>query len=226
MDAQRFKELQDDDQREGSMDSAIRTVVRGERIDIHTGTPGIIKEWFPKTQSATVQIALKRLFIGHGWVNLPQCVEVPVQFPRGGKFVITFPVTAGDECWLAFGERAIDNWWHEGGVQEPSEPRLHDFSDAVAHLGFSSIGRVPAGIATDALEIRTLDGDTVIRVEEDVVILGRKEGAKLAAEGETLANEWRTALKNHVHPETGGTTAVSPGLADLPDPRCSKVKVT
>lgn len=224
MDADAFKNLQDDEQREDTAAGAMRSFVKGELVDVHTTMPGIIQSFDPATQTATVQPAIRRFFVAKGWVNLPPCMTVPVEFPRGGNFIVTFPVRKGDECELAFNERCIDAWWDRGGVQEPAEDRMHDLSDAVARLGVSSRGRVPANIATDALEIRTLNGDTVVRVEDDVVILGRTAGAEPAVKGDVLATIL-TAIAGHTHPETGGTTGVSATLAGLPDPRSSKVKV-
>jgi hypothetical protein len=224
MDPARAKELQDDEQREESPETAIRTMIEGELIDVHTSMPGIVKSFDAKTQTATVQPAIRRFFIGRGYVDLPQCVDVPVSFPRYGNFVITGPVSPGDEGELRFSERCIDNWWTTGGVQDPAEPRMHDLSDASFTPGISSKGRVPANIASDALEIRTLNGQTVIRLEAGAVILGSTTGAEPAVKGDVLDAILRT-IAAHTHPETGATTLVSPTLATLPDPRSTKVKV-
>jgi hypothetical protein len=228
MDAARFKELQDDEQREDSPDSGVRAVVENELVDVHTSTPGIIKSFDASKQTAVVQPAIRRLFIGKGFINLPQCVDVPVQFPRGGNFVITFPVASGDECLLTFGERAIDFWWDRGGVQEPAEPRMHDLSDAFAHLGFSSRGRVPGSISTDALEIRTLDGATVLRLDPDgSIYIGAKAGAQPIPLGDAL-HAILAAIKTHTHAVSGAVAAASVELA-APilnwDVRSSKGKV-
>jgi hypothetical protein len=98
MDPARAKELQDDEQREESPETAIRTMIEGELIDVHTSMPGIVKSFDAKTQTATVQPAIRRFFVGRGYVSLPQCVDVPVSFPRYGNFVITGPVSPGDEA--------------------------------------------------------------------------------------------------------------------------------
>ncbi len=154
-------------------EDASAAAARAERLETHTALPGIVQEFFPATQTVRVKPAIRRLWIDDGWKDLPECVDVPVQFPRAGNFVLTFPVAAGDECLIVFAERAIDNWWHAGGVQEPSEFRLHDLSDAFAILGFTSKPRTlnppPAG---DASELRTLDGTTVIRLKAGAVELG------------------------------------------------------
>jgi len=185
MDAARFKELQDDEQREDSPDAGVRAVVENELVDVHTSLPGIVKSFDAATQTATVQPAIRRFFVGKGYVNLPLCVDVPVQFPRYGNFVITGPVAAGDEGLLKFSERAIDNWWSAGGVQDPCEPRMHDLSDSFFEPGYSSNGRVPASISTDALELRTLNGQTVFRLEAAAAIVGQALGAEFAIKGQT-----------------------------------------
>jgi hypothetical protein len=153
----------------------MRSFIEAELIDVHTSLPGIIQSFDPAQQVATVQPAVKRFFVAGGWIDLPPCMTVPVQFPRGGGFIITFPIAKGDECLLVFNERCIDGWWDKGGSQQPPEDRRHDLSDAVAIPGISSRGRVPAGISTTALELRTLDGKTVLRIKPGLIELGGDE---------------------------------------------------
>lgn len=210
MDAERFKELQDDEQREDSPETALRTFIEAELVDVHTSLPGIVKSFDRTTQTATVQPAIRRFFVGRGFVNLPQCVDVPVQFMRYGNFVITGPVSPGDEGLLKFSARAIDNWWHAGGVQDPSEPRMHDLSDGFFEPGYSSKGRVPANIAGDAMELRTLDGSTVIRIEAGAVYVGAKAGAEPAPLG--------TALVAYLAKMAAAINAIVPLSVMPPDP--------
>lgn len=134
--------------------------------NLHTSIPGIIISFDPDNQSASVQPAIRRIFTEAGAVNLPPCVDVPVQFPSGGNFVLTFPVTTGDECILLFSERAIDFWWVNGGVQLPAEYRLHDLSDAMAIVGLRSNPRKLADFQTTGAELRTISRSTFIRLEE------------------------------------------------------------
>jgi hypothetical protein len=215
MNADAFARLQEDEQREDTPDAAMRSAIQNELIDVHTTLPGIIQDFDPATQTATVVPAVKRFFVQHGWVSLPPCMKVPVEFPRAGNFIITFPVKKGDECELAFNERCIDDWWDHGGIQERSDERMHDLSDAVARLGVSSRGRVPANIATDALEIRTLDGQTLIRVEDGVVIVGTTVGAEQAIKGETYRNAESTANAGLVQTFTSMAAACTGTLSPL-----------
>jgi hypothetical protein len=184
MDEKTGADLQRDREREDSPETAVRQIVEGYLVDLHTAMPGIVRSFDVETQTATVQPTLQRLFIGVGWRDLPPCVNVPVQFPGWGPYVMTFPVAADDECLLVFNERAIDFWWKQGGVQKPAERRLHDLSDAFALMGASSIPRaVPAFSATD-VEIRRRDGTgPKFVLNGDGAFVGGTAGAEAALMG-------------------------------------------
>lgn len=185
----RDAQIQRDQEWAGDLDESVREMVLGLVKDLHTSAPGIIKSYDPATQTATVQAAIKRVFVGDGAVALPLCVDVPVYFPGGGGFVHTFPVKPGDECLMVFAERCIDNWWDRGGVQEPFEVRFHDLSDAFALVGVRSRPRFLRNVATDASELRTEDGTTMFRLEKDAAYVGAKAGAQKAVMGEVYRTQ-------------------------------------
>lgn len=135
--------------------------------DLHTMLPGIIKEYDATKQTVTVQPALKRTFYGQDAVDLPLCTDVPVVFPAGGPLVMTFPITAEDECLIFFAERSIDKWWDSGGTQLPAEYRMHDLSDGFALVGVSSKPRFLQKVNTSAFELRTRDGKLVMQMTGD-----------------------------------------------------------
>jgi hypothetical protein len=189
---QREQELATDDE------DAARAAARAERLDIHTALPGIVKSFDRAALTVKVQPAIKRRWIDTGFEPLPECVNVPVQFPRFGNFIIIGPVAVGDEGLVHFAERAIDQWHAKGGVQE-AEFRLHDLSDGFFAPGYSSLPKAAevAGGAPDALEIRTLDGTTLLRVEAGKVYVGHT----LLAEPTLRASTYRlaeTALDNTI----------------------------
>ena len=75
----------------------------------------------------------------------------------GGGMFIEVPLAQGDEVLLTMSARAIDTWYANGGLQNPSEiGRMHDLSDAFALPGIRSKPRMP-GVAMDAnvFRIRT-----------------------------------------------------------------------
>jgi hypothetical protein len=98
------------------------------------------------------------------FVSLPVLVDVPVVWPSGGGFTMTFPIAAGDECLVVFSSRCIDGWWSLGGTQNPPEIRMHDLSDGFCLPGPKSVPNVIGGISTDSVQIRDNAGDTFVEV--------------------------------------------------------------
>lgn len=129
----------------------IKQGIENRLKDLHTSMPGIIESFDPLTQLASVQPAIKRIFVNRDEEkeilvpeNIGVLINVPVVFPRGGGFSLTFPVTKGDECLLVFCERSIDNWHETGEINRPAARRFHSLSDATAFVGMSSkVNKIP-----------------------------------------------------------------------------------
>lgn len=101
---------------------------------IHTALPGIVKSYDATTNKATIQPALNKAYKS-GPMPMPVLENVPILFPGGANFNITFPVNVGDYVLLIFMERSIDLWLSVGGQVTPDDPRKFDLSDAVAIPG-------------------------------------------------------------------------------------------
>lgn len=169
-DGKTTSQIQRDAQVSGGNDEAFAAQIEGMLKDLHTCLPGIIVSFDPVKQTAAVQPTIKRIFTERGAVNLPVCVDVPVAFPGGGDFFLTFPVKAGDECILLFSERAIDIWHEDGGTQPPAEYRLHDLSDGIALVGINSKpNQIPELNAAD-VELRTRTRDVRVTMKHDGTI--------------------------------------------------------
>ncbi len=169
-DGNQLGNVQRDQQLTATPEEAHSAQIEGRLKDLHTMLPGIIVSFDPETQTASVQPAIKRIFIDKGAVNLPMCVDVPVAFPGGGDFFLTFPVKPGDECILLFSERAIDNWHVSGNTAPPAEYRLHDLSDGIAIVGLNSQPRKIAGFNATDTELRDRNGQTHITMKPDGTI--------------------------------------------------------
>jgi len=142
--------------------------------DLHTAMPGIVESFDSVKQTASVKPAIKRVFITREGneemlvpAELPVLINVPVQFPRGGGFSLTFPIKKGDECLLVFAERSFDSWHKFGGVQDPSARRFHSLSDATAMVGLSSLPNKVPNYDPVNTQIKKDDGSAVISVNED-----------------------------------------------------------
>ena len=155
---------------------------------LRVALPGIIQSFNPDAVTCVVQPALKgQLSDTQGKshsVTLPLLVDVPVIFPRGGGVTLTFPVSAGDECLVVFGDRCIDFWWQNGGVQETIDPRQHDLSDAFAFVGPQSQAKKISGISLHAAQLRSDDGAAFVEVAAGHAITVNTPGTlKATAQG-------------------------------------------
>lgn len=162
---------------------AVEGHLDGRQAQIHTSMPGTIVSYNPQTMTATVQPALQVFHTKIDGTTEPVTMatisDVPVHFPGGGGHVLTFPVRQGDDCWLVFSERSIDNWFQHGGVQQPSDHRMHDINDPVCHVGVRSQPNVPNNVSQNTVQLRSDDGNTLIDID------GANGAIKLTAQNVT-----------------------------------------
>jgi len=130
----------------------IRTAFEDHSANLRVACPGVIQSYDENSQTVTVQPAIREKIRINGNISnedLPLLINVPVFFPSGGGYSLTFPIEAGDECLVVFADSCIDAWWQSGGVQNQMDKRRHDLSDGFAFVGFKSSGNaVPAGSGT------------------------------------------------------------------------------
>lgn len=185
--------------------------------DVHTSMPAIIESFDAATQLATVQPAIKRIFKTNDGETelltpspLPILINVPVQFPRGGGFSLTFPVAKGDECLLVFAERSIDNWHKNGGVQNPGAKRFHSLSDATAFVGISSlVNKIPSYDPTN-VQLKKDDGLVKLTLKANGDLDGDCVNANITATTKITATAPDIKLDGNV--EITGTLSVA-GIA-------------
>jgi len=88
-------------------------------------------------------------------VELPEFVEVPPIFMKGGSSYTAHPIAVGDYCLILITERCFDKWWNGQDFQRPLEMRMHDYSDGFALVGINNL----AGLISIP-EVITQIGDT------------------------------------------------------------------
>ena len=113
--------------------------IRSRLLDVHTALPGKIVKYDKATQLADVQLMIKRALLNdkNAVVNedLPILPDIPVAFPRGGDFFVSFPLAAGDHVMVIFQESSIDAWQSQGPTSLPVSPgdsRRHSLTGGVA----------------------------------------------------------------------------------------------
>ena len=167
-------------ERFGDSLEAVKAVVHGKQTTIWTSMPGIIVSFNAGAQTAVVQLAITATVENENAApsNMKIAVisDVPVEFPSGGGYTLTFPVAAGDECMVDFCARCIDSWWQSSGVQNPVSARIHDLSDAVCRVGVRSKPRAVGGISTSSVQLRSDDGGNYVEIAgSNVNIVGVAE---------------------------------------------------
>jgi hypothetical protein len=156
-----------------TLSTAIQTGIDNRLKDLHTAMPGIIQTFDPDTQLATVQPAIRRIFKSTDDESIETLtptdisilINVPVVYPGGGGFHLTFPVKKGDECLLVFCERSYDRWYNFSGVQNPGAKRFHALSDATAFVGITSRPNAIPSYDSDNVQLKKDDGSVAITLK-------------------------------------------------------------
>jgi hypothetical protein len=122
-------------------------------------------------QTVSVQPALKTLAQGETIASLLPIIEdVPVVFPGGGGFFVTFDILPGSYVLLVFAERSIESWADLGGIGDPQSTRKCDLSDAIAIPGLLPTPNVLAPpVDSLAVTIRNKTGTSYCKVTDTTV---------------------------------------------------------
>lgn len=153
-----------------SPDEALRRSLDNAAYKMRVAMPAQVVSWNPEQQTVVAQPLIREKIIDRTtgsiqWVQLPQLLDVPVCFPQAGNFVLTMPITVGDEVLLVFNDMSLDAWWSLGGQQNWIDRRRHDLSDAIAVVGINNTQRVIQNILADGTELRSKDGNTKVTVQ-------------------------------------------------------------
>lgn len=160
----------------GDFDTAFLAALEGWQSALWTALPGVVEAFDPSKMIVSVQPTIqaqRRTETGVlEWVTLPLLVDLPVVFPGGGGFQLTFPIQNGDEALVVFSSRCIDSWWDLGGVQVQAELRMHDLSDGFALVGVRSKPRALSPVVSlDGVELRNDANTARIRIGVDRNVL-------------------------------------------------------
>lgn len=148
----------------------LRTMQDSLQSNLWTALPGIVQKVNLGALTVEVQPAIQGVVMKPDgtkqYVNLPVLPDVPIIFPRGGGYSMTFPVAVGDECLVVFASRCIDSWWQSGGIQKPYEPRKHDLSDGFAIIGPYSQAKKISSVSAATVQVRSDDGSIFLEVDK------------------------------------------------------------
>lgn len=154
-------------ERIGDQEEQDRIAMDSRLAGLWTALPGIIQNFNASALTCIVQPAISgKIRSPEGTISdqqLPLLQDCPVVFPGGGGCILTFPLSAGDECLVVFASRCIDSWWQLGGVKGQAEFRMHDLSDGFVIPGPRSQPRKVT--ASSKTQLRTDSGTTYFEIE-------------------------------------------------------------
>lgn len=146
----------------------LRAAQQGWQANIWTALPAIVTSYDRTKQTCeclpTIQL---RQNVGGviSWLDFPPLVDVPVVFPGGGGYILTFPIAEGDEVLVVFASRCIDAWFASGNKSNrQNELRMHDPSDGFAIPGPRSIPNVLPDLSTTEVQLRSNDGTAEVTI--------------------------------------------------------------
>jgi hypothetical protein len=177
-----------------NLEDVIREAIDSYSLRVHTALPGVIKEWDPDTQTASVlpavQTAVRDLKGRHIFETLPLIYDVPVMFPRTLAGYMTFPIQVGDTGLLIFPELDPAQWRSSDPSAAPrsaGDQRRHGLSGAVF---------IP-GLYQGAYRITDFDPDNVVLASETFVKLGDATATQYPSLAD-LVDTQLTALKTAI----------------------------
>lgn len=140
------------------MTDLLNEVLRGAKVQINCIQVGIIKEFDPAKQLATIQIAMKQVAVAAPdgtkiLQDYPLLLECPVFTLSGGGSFISLPIAPGDSCLVLFNDRDIDQWSNTGAVVAPQTGRVHNMTDAFALVGVKPAAAPIGNYLADGIRI-------------------------------------------------------------------------
>lgn len=159
----------DRDQLLNDPETAFRVGLDGRQSTMWTAMPGIVISVNPVAMTVVVQVAIMGMVSDSTGNDIPTVIkplpDVPIVFPSGGGFALTFPIIPGDEGLVVFGSRCIDSWWQNSGIGIPMENRMHDLSDGFFIPGPKSQPNVLPSVSATAVQLRNKLGTTYVGID-------------------------------------------------------------
>lgn len=204
------------------LDEAIAAAIEAELYNLHTGLPAKVLRFDPSTQSCVVQPLIKRQAINDDemieQVAIPPIYNVPVIYPAGGGWSITWPLAVEDIVYLAFAQRSLDTFLETppGTPAAPMQPsdlvdtRKHSLTDAIAIPGLRPRVGAIAGISLTDLRIANTEGTVSIVLGADAVnitapVVNVNSGGAAASQHMVLGEALLAYLSTLVLPVVGAT---------------------
>jgi hypothetical protein len=198
-----------------SQTEVLEAILEGRIRDIHVALPGRVDSYDKDKQTADVTPMVRRRMPGpededNVFEDLPQLKSVPIVWPGGGDFFLTFPLAQGDTGQIIFNQWDPVGWRKSGNVSDPVDFRLHHPSHAAFHPGYRTMAKALSGLPTDAIALGKSGGLQVLIKAATMEVGGNSDAAALAAATKARLDKLQVAFDQHVHATAGSGPPVAP----------------
>ncbi len=125
-----------------TLDELIQLGIAAHMAEVHVAMPAVVRSY--DRAKGTVEVSLPvNPMVPDGSGNyvsdpLPVLGDVPIEWPRCGKFSITFPLEAGDTGMIVCCERNISAWRLTGQPSDCGDVGMHTLDGAVFRPGLAA----------------------------------------------------------------------------------------
>ena len=198
--------------------------------EMHTASVGRVVSYNAALQRADIEVVITRpLTNALGEVlyeELGTMAQIPVLFPRCGKFSITFPLEKGDTVLLVYLENSIGEWRTGTEIADPADTGRHSARYPVAIPGiFPDTKPSPNAVASpEDLVVGAATGVSKMIVKPSEILLGFGATVPIAMSNKTDAailalqaklDSFIAAYNTHTHTVTAipvtNATPAGPG---------------
>mgnify|MGYP000963290309 CR=1 FL=1 len=176
-----------------TLDELIQLALDARLAEVHTSMPAVVESY--DRAAGTVKVTLpvnKAVPDGSGnFVSepYPQLADIPIDWPRCGKYSITFPLEKGDTGVLVFCMRNIGPWRTTGAQGDPGDVGMHTLDGAVFRPGLSPDSKPPSTADASNMVIgSTTDGKGRIELKPAGINLGAGASKGVVREGDKIGH--------------------------------------
>lgn len=152
----------------GSLLGMAQELLRKHLMSVDDMLPARVISYDRATNRAQVVPMIRILTTDNRQIERAQIASVPVMWPGGGGFIITFPLNPGDLGWIKANDRDISLFLQTFKTNAPNSFRLHTFQDAV-FMPHPMTGYTIAGEDAGNAVIQSLDGSVKVSLGADSV---------------------------------------------------------
>lgn len=174
----------------------IRQTIERQLSQIHIAMPGRVRSYDATEQTADIELGFMRIDHADGQREVesyPILPAVPVQFPRGGGYALSYPLKKDDPVMVVFNDHPLEQWRAKGAVTDPGDTRRNSLAGAVCIPGIGPNGEALASASDTDMRVGKDNGAHItIRDNGDVDVKsedGRKVNLADASDALALASK-------------------------------------